>query len=92
MILFRILEAVMSYKDNYRNSLKKLKIDLGGKCLKCGCTELFKLEFDHIDPTLKTKQITKISKENLKKELLNIQLLCNMCHRIKTYNESEKTL
>lgn len=73
--------------DSYRNSLVQLKKQLGGECVHCKCKDLFKLEFDHIDPTLKTKQITKISKSNIEKELENIQLLCGNCHRIKSYKE-----
>ena len=62
--------------DAYRNHLVHLKKQLGGECVNCKCRDLFKLEFDHIDPSLKTKQITKISKSNIEKELENIQLLC----------------
>lgn len=80
------------YKMKLRYKLYDLKIKLGGKCIKCGTTELFKLEFDHINPKLKTKQITKISHDKLDKELINIQLLCNLCHRIKTYEESAKII
>lgn len=79
-------------KMKSRYKLYDLKIKLGGQCIKCGTTELFKLEFDHINPILKTKQITKISNDKLDKELINIQLLCNLCHRIKTYEESDKII
>lgn len=75
------------YHYSYRNRLVQLKKRLGGECIHCKCKDLFKLEFDHIDPSLKTKQITKISKSNLEKELKNIQLLCGNCHRIKSYKE-----
>jgi hypothetical protein len=72
-----------------RNDLLQLKNQLGGQCIECGTTELFKLEFDHINSELKTKQITRIHPDKLEKELENIQLLCNMCHRIKSFNEQK---
>lgn len=64
-------------KMKTRSNLLQLKNQLGGKCIECGTTELFKLEFDHINPELKTKQITKIHPDNLEKELKNIQLQCD---------------
>jgi hypothetical protein len=76
-------------KMKSRYNLYDLKIKLGGKCKNCKCTELFKLEFDHINPKFKTKQITKIHPDKLEKELENIQLLCNLCHRIKSFNEQK---
>jgi hypothetical protein len=76
-------------KMKSRYNLYDLKIKLGGECKNCKCTELFKLEFDHINPKFKTKQITKIHPDNLEKELENIQLLCNLCHRIKSFNEQK---
>jgi hypothetical protein len=72
-----------------RYNLYDLKIKLGGKCTECGTTELFNLEFDHINPKFKTKQITKIHQSKLEKELENIQLLCSICHRIKSFNEQK---
>jgi hypothetical protein len=76
-------------KMKTRYNLYDLKIKLGGKCKDCNCTELFKLEFDHINPKFKTKQITRIHPDKLEKELENIQLLCNICHRIKSFNEQK---
>ncbi len=48
-------------KDKTRSSLLEFKKELGGKCVDCGCDELFVLEFDHIDPSKKTMQITRSS-------------------------------
>lgn len=77
----------MNKNDRYRTDLLELKIKLGGECIHCKCKELFKLEFDHIDPKLKTRQITKMSQNEWNKEITNIQLLCGNCHRIKSYKE-----
>jgi hypothetical protein len=52
------MKEFKDHKTKYRENLKQLKIDLGGKCVECNCDDLFKLEFDHINPKLKTKQIT----------------------------------
>jgi len=79
-------------KMKTRYKLYDLKIKLGGKCTDCGLKDLFKLEFDHINPKFKTKQITKIHPDKLTIELENIQLLCSICHRIKSYNEQKITI
>jgi hypothetical protein len=76
-------------KTKKRYNLYDLKIKLGGKCIECGTSELFKLEFDHINPKLKTQQITKINPDKLDIELENIQLLCSICHRIKSFYEQK---
>jgi hypothetical protein len=47
----------------------------------------YKLEFDHIDPSKKTKQITRMSPKDWYKEIDNIALRCANCHRIKSYSE-----
>ena len=54
---------------------------LGGKCVECGSTEA--LEFDHIDPALKSFNISAgyhKPKEILENELAKCQILCNKCH------------
>jgi len=63
---------------------------MGGKCVKCGCTEA--LEFDHIDPTTKSFNISAgyhKPKEVLEEELAKCQLLCVSCHREKTKKNQE---
>lgn len=54
---------------------------LGGKCVECGSTEA--LEFDHIDPSTKSFNISAgyhKPKEVLENELSKCQILCNKCH------------
>lgn len=61
---------------------------LGGKCVKCGSKEL--LEFDHIDPSSKTINVSKILSMSLKdfwNEVSKCQLLCKACHLLKTITE-----
>ncbi len=63
---------------------------LGGKCVKCGSSE--SLEFDHIEPETKTKDISQAiiaawSWERLREELDKCQLLCSDHHHEKTINQ-----
>jgi hypothetical protein len=64
------------------NYFREILIEkLGGKCVECGCTET--LEFDHIDPSTKSFNISAgyhKPKEVLEEELAKCQLLCNKCH------------
>ena len=64
------------------NYFRQILIEkLGGKCVECGCTET--LEFDHIDPSAKSFNISAgyhKPKEVLEEELSKCQLLCNKCH------------
>ncbi len=61
---------------------------LGGKCVLCASTD--ELQVDHIDPSKKKFSIN--SRMSLKNpdviaELLNCQILCGSCHRLKTSGE-----
>jgi hypothetical protein len=63
---------------------------LGGKCVECGCTET--LEFDHIDPSTKSFNISAgylKPIEVLEEELSKCQLLCNKCHIEKSKKDSK---
>jgi hypothetical protein len=58
---------------------------MGGKCISCGCKD--NLEFDHIDPSTKSFNISSgynKTKKELFEELSKCQLLCNKCHLEKT--------
>jgi len=55
-------------------------------CYICGYSDLICLEFDHIDPKLKTKNICELVKGKtslLLKELENCKVICRICHRLK---------
>lgn len=79
-------------KEYYKEWFAKIRqerIDyLGGQCVKCGSVE--KLEFDHIDPSLKEFDISAVcySIENIIDELNKCQLLCEDCHLEKTKEDS----
>lgn len=69
-------------------------IDEHGPCVKCGSSE--RLEVDHIDPSLKTLQPSKLWSLSLSnpiriKELDNCQVLCYVCHKQKTKQQTENS-
>ena len=77
-------------KNKSRYKLYQLKTKLGGVCVQCKDNDMFKLEFDHINPKIKTGQITRMNPLNWDNELNNIQLLCGNCHRLKSLKDNLK--
>lgn len=77
-------------KNAVRDQTIQLKKDLGGECVDCEVDKLYILEFDHIDPSKKTKQITRMAPKDWNKEIDNIALRCANCHRIKSYQEQSE--
>ena len=73
-----------------RIRLKRQLVDsLGGKCVDCGYSAyLASLDFDHIDPTKKTAEISQLlpaaSIEYIQEEVKKCVIRCANCHRIKT--------
>jgi len=76
---------------------------LGGQCVKCGQTNIFALQFDHIKPTRMSRGRVLTSGGfvsggphmpalilNGHEDLSNLQILCASCHMIKTYYEGPK--
>jgi len=54
------------------------------RCAHCGSTE--RLELDHIDPTQKVShRIWTWSRSRLAAETVKCQVLCENCHKVKTY-------
>ncbi len=72
------------YRTYYRKRKKEAMARLGGKCSVCGTEE--NLEFDHIDPSTKTANLTHIVKGAPRREaeIKHCQLLCKPCHAEKT--------
>jgi hypothetical protein len=78
-----------SIKKNYVNEIKK---QIGG-CVTCGWYDenlLEALQFDHIDKTTKSMNISDPSCtiEDIKTELPKCQLLCIHCHKLKTIEDN----
>lgn len=70
-----------------KKKLRYIEI-LGGVCVKCGSVD--RLEVDHIDPSTKTVNPTKLwsrKHEIIMEELAKCQLLCKDCHQEKTSAE-----
>ena len=78
-----------------KSDLKKRAVDyLGGCCLLCGFDEcLASLDFHHINPTDKSRNISEFStwSEEMMEELDKCVLLCSNHHRIvhNTYFDCE---
>jgi hypothetical protein len=75
----------------YHRRRKELIEQLGGACRRCGSME--DLEIDHIDPRLKTMNVSRVVCEKwdeaFYKELENCQLLCTECHLEKTKEDMQ---
>lgn len=75
-------------KKRYEQRIKDAIAFLGGKCTKCGVME--DLNFDHIDGSTKTANVTSITRskeEVFWDEVRKCQLLCIKCHEEKTLTE-----
>lgn len=68
----------------YVNEYKKSNI-----CVKCGTSNYLVLDFHHVNPSDKTKEISELVKQSnikkIKEEIIKCQLLCANCHRIEHY-------
>lgn len=65
---------------------------LGGRCVSCGLVN--NLELDHIDRREKAFTIAKlwsVSRSRFLEELKKCQILCRVCHQIKTDSETVKS-
>lgn len=73
-------------KQRYRRRRADAVAMLGGRCVECGTTE--DLQFDHIDPRLKSFDVgscmSSMTWSRLIVELSKCQLLCATHHRDKT--------
>lgn len=76
-------------KSRYDKRIKAAKELLRNKCRTCGSLE--DLEFDHIDPSTKSFVIsTWIARKKwavILEELKKCQLLCTVCHTVKTISD-----
>jgi 5-methylcytosine-specific restriction endonuclease McrA len=82
-------EAAKRSQKRNAKIIKEEKLKRG--CLKCGYKEHHSaLDFDHIDPSTKVRDIAKMYTTNiktLKQEMEKCQVLCANCHRIKSYEQ-----
>jgi hypothetical protein len=65
----------------------------GKICEHCEHDQAHHLEFDHLEPSKKIRQVTNIGNiEKLRAEAAKCQLLCIWCHRVKTWKEQRLVL
>jgi 5-methylcytosine-specific restriction endonuclease McrA len=73
--------------DRYHAKRQAIIDRLGGKCKSCGAKD--HLHIDHKDrkkKTFRAADIHSVSDEKVEKEIPNLQLLCNKCHKKKTHD------
>lgn len=84
-------EVQANYEHNRYAKRRTSAIEkLGGRCVRCGATDVDNLEFDHIDETTKfanMSDIFRMRQELIDAELAKCQLLCHDCHMKKTYED-----
>lgn len=83
------LEARRQYGREYNRTTKAARrrewIEANGPCRRCGSAD--RLEVDHVDPKLKSIEITDLwlrRREIREIELSKCQVLCERCHQEKT--------
>ena len=89
------------YRRNYhyRKNLKEKQFIFNylskKSCVVCQTTDVMVLEFDHIQPSKKSFEISralmnsKTTIAQLKKEIAKCQVLCSNCHKRKTLKENK---
>jgi 5-methylcytosine-specific restriction endonuclease McrA len=73
-------------RERKRRKRKEIEKRLGGKCSRCG-TKKGPFHLDHIDKkkkTMRASDLHSVSDQRFEKEMKNLQLLCEKCHRDKT--------
>jgi 5-methylcytosine-specific restriction endonuclease McrA len=79
------MEELPRWKRHYQKRRGKAIEYLGSVCVNCGSKD--SLEFDHIDPGLKSFSVGEYlthSWAKVEPELKKCQLLCQDCHRTKS--------
>ena len=77
-------------KERYVKNKAEAAALLGGVCVKCGASE--NLQFDHIDPATKVKNVTLMFNPLAwRDEIKKCQLLCPPCHTDKTIVDLNRT-
>lgn len=79
-------------RERYHRRRRELIDQMGGECIVCGEKE--NLEFDHIKSRDKefdvSRKLVSANIETIKGELTKCQLLCKVCHRVKTVANGEQ--
>ena len=84
-------QSYAKHGKNYR--IIKYSLKKGQKCEICGCDDIDLLEFDHLNPDLKTGSIGHMQNPQLILEEANqTRLLCIWCHRLRTQEQINNKL
>lgn len=84
------INKAREYKKQARESFNEFKAQL--KCSNCGESRWWLLDFHHLDPTKKEKEVVNLvqSPRKLEKEIQKCIVLCSNCHRDLHYKEKIK--
>ena len=88
-------QEVKECQKRIRERNRKYLVDflMKNPCVVCGEDDIVVLEFDHIDPSTKKFNVSRMvssqhhSIATIQKEIEKCQVLCANCHRRKTHNE-----
>lgn len=85
-------DKAKKYKQNTREAFNIFKAGL--KCSNCGESRWWLLDFHHLDPTEKEREVVNLvqSPRKLEKELQKCIVLCSNCHRDLHYREKNKSI
>ena len=91
------MEKIRKNNDKYNHNLRQKVIDLfGGKCKRCGFTDMRALQIDHINgggyqeiKNLSAKYRYKMVIESVENKEKKYQLLCANCNWIKRFEDKE---
>jgi hypothetical protein len=78
--------------DNFRDLITYLRAH---PCIDCGETDVRVLQFDHIDPSLKSRDVSVMVRScqwsRVLEEIEKCEVRCANCHRLKTLAERSLT-
>lgn len=78
------------YKRDWRRAKRKSAIDkLGGKCARCGFSDIRALCLDHIRGCLKPRESTNAMAKTILRGSKRFQVLCANCNMIKVVENNE---
>lgn len=80
----------LNSKRRFWKRKKELIKKLGGKCVKCGISDIRVLDINHIDRKKKTKIKYYSWQKRLlqwEKDINGLELLCANCHRVHTWEQ-----
>ena len=90
----KYIEKAKKYREKSVEEFTEFKKTL--KCSKCGENRWWVLDFHHINPNEKDRELSNLiraaSKEKIKKELDKCIVLCSNCHRDLHYKEKQAGL